>query len=113
MSIKINIPTPMRQHTAGNAVVEVPGGTVQAVFDALGQEYPDIRQAACTMATGLGQLPQRLSQRMRHIRYLDNLTTAVKDGRQKSALFPPWPEADMAEPSGGPGRGRDIPRDTG
>jgi molybdopterin converting factor small subunit len=44
MAIKVHIPTPMRQHTAGNAVVEVPGGTVQAALDALGQQFPDIRQ---------------------------------------------------------------------
>ena len=34
MSIHIQIPTPLR-HTEGQAVVEVSGGTVQGVLDAL------------------------------------------------------------------------------
>ena len=44
MAIKIHIPTPMRQHTAGNAVVEVSAGTVQSALDELGKKYPDVTQ---------------------------------------------------------------------
>ena len=35
--IRIHIPTPMRQHTAGNAVVEVGAANVQSALDALGK----------------------------------------------------------------------------
>ena len=84
MAIKVHIPTPMRQHTAGNAVVEVPGGTVQAALDALGQQYPDIRQRMFDGA----QLKRFLNVYLNDedIRYLDNLGTAVKDGDELSII---------------------------
>ena len=84
MAIKVHIPTPMRQHTAGNAVVEVPGGTVQAALDALGQQYPDIRQRMFDGA----QLKRFLNIYLNDedIRYLDNLGTAVKDGDELSII---------------------------
>ena len=84
MAIKVHIPTPMRQHTAGQAVVEVPGGTVQAALDALGQQYPDIRQRMFDGA----QLKRFLNVYLNDedIRYLDNLGTAVKDGDELSII---------------------------
>ena len=84
MAINIHIPTPMRQHTAGNAVVEVPGGTVQAALDALGKQYPNITQRMFDGA----QLKRFLNVYLNDedIRYLDNLTTAVKDGDELSII---------------------------
>ena len=84
MAIKVHIPTPMRQHTAGNAVIEVPGATVQAALDALGQQYPDIRQRMFDGA----QLKRFLNIYLNDedIRYLDNLGTAVKDGDEVSII---------------------------
>ena len=84
MAIKVHIPTPMRQHTAGNAIVEVPAGTVQAALDALGQQYPDIRQRMFDGA----QLKRFLNVYLNDedIRYLDNLGTAVKDGDELSII---------------------------
>jgi MoaD family protein len=84
MSIKVHIPTPMRQHTAGNAVVEVPGGTVQAALDALGKQYPEITQRMFDGA----QLKRFLNIYLNDedIRYLDNLGTAVKDGDEVSII---------------------------
>ena len=84
MAIKVHIPTPMRQHTAGNAVVEVPGGTVQAALDALGQQYPDIRQRMFDGA----QLKRFLNVYLNDedVRYLDNLATPVKDGDELSII---------------------------
>ena len=84
MPIKVHIPTPMRQHTAGQAVVEVPGGTVQAALDALGQQYPEVRQRMFDGA----QLKRFLNVYLNDedIRYLDNLGTAVKDGDEVSII---------------------------
>jgi molybdopterin converting factor small subunit len=84
MAIKVHIPTPMRQHTGGNAVVEVAGGSVQAALDALGQQYPDIRGRMFDGA----QLKRFLNVYLNDedIRYLDNLTTAVKDGDELSII---------------------------
>ena len=42
MAIRIQIPTPMRQHTEGKAVVEASGATVQGVFDDLSKSYPGL-----------------------------------------------------------------------
>src|SRR5207244_10652590 len=44
MSIRVHIPTPMRQHTQGQAVVEVSGSTVQSALDDLGKKYDGISQ---------------------------------------------------------------------
>jgi molybdopterin converting factor small subunit len=84
MAIKVHIPTPMRQHTAGSAVVEVQGGTVRAALDALGKQYPDITQRMFDGA----QLKRFLNVYLNDedIRYLDNLGTAVKDGDELSII---------------------------
>jgi molybdopterin converting factor small subunit len=74
----------MRQHTAGNAVVEVTGPTVQAALDALGAQYPEI---TARMFDG-GQLKRFLNLYLNDedVRYLDNLSTAVKDGDELSII---------------------------
>jgi molybdopterin converting factor small subunit len=84
MAIKIHIPTPMRQHTAGNAVVEVGAVNVQAALDALGKQYPDI---TARMFDG-GQLKRFLNLYLNDedVRYLDNLATPVKDGDELSII---------------------------
>ena len=84
MAIKIHIPTPMRQHTAGNAVVEVSAGTVQSALDELGKKYPDVTQRMFDGA----QLKRFLNIYLNDedVRYLDNLGTAVKDGDELSII---------------------------
>ena len=84
MPIKVHIPTPMRQHTAGNATVEVQAGTVRAALDALGAQYPDI---TARMFDG-GQLKRFLNVYVNDedIRYLDDLGTAVKDGDELAII---------------------------
>ena len=84
MPIKVHIPTPMRQHTAGSATVEVQAATVQAALDALGQKHPDI---TARMFDGT-QLKRFLNVYLNDedIRYLDNLGTAVKDGDELSII---------------------------
>lgn len=84
MPIKVHIPTPMRQHTAGSATVEVQGATVQAALEALGKQYPDITQRMFDGA----QLKRFLNVYVNDedIRYLDNLGTAVKDGDEVSII---------------------------
>ena len=44
MAIKMQIPTPMRQHTEGKTTVEASGGTVQAVLADLGAKYPALAE---------------------------------------------------------------------
>ena len=77
MAIKIHIPTPMRQHTAGNAVVEVGASNVQSALDALGKQYPDI---TARMFDG-GQLKRFLNLYLNDedVRYLDKDATPLGD----------------------------------
>ena len=44
MPVRVHIPTPMRQHTEGQAIVEVSAANVKAALDALGQKYPALTQ---------------------------------------------------------------------
>lgn len=84
MSIKIHIPTPMRQHTGGSAMVEVSAVDVKSALGALGQQFPDI---TARMFDG-PQLKRFLNVYLNDedIRYLDNLGTAVKDGDELSII---------------------------
>jgi sulfur-carrier protein len=77
MSVRIQIPTPMRQHTDGQATVEVKGGTVQAALADLGQRFPGITDRLFDK----GQVRRFVNVYLNDedIRYLDNLATPVKD----------------------------------
>jgi sulfur-carrier protein len=84
MSIKVHIPTPMRQHTDGQAVVEGAGGTVQDVLDGLGQKFPGL--AGRIFENGQVRRFVNLYLNDEDVRYLDNLKTAVKDGDELSII---------------------------
>jgi molybdopterin converting factor small subunit len=80
MAIQIHIPTPMRQHTEGQAVVEASGGSVQAVLDDLGRKFPALTQRILEN----GQVRRFVNVYLNEedIRYLQGLGTALKDGDQ-------------------------------
>ena len=84
MPVHVQIPTPMRQHTEGQAVVEASGTTVQAVLDDLGRQCPGISQRLFDN----GQVRRFVNVYLNDedIRYLDNLGTAVKDGDELSII---------------------------
>ncbi len=84
MAVKVQIPTPMRQHTEGQAVVEVGGATVQAVLDGLGQKYPGLTSRLFEN----GQVRRFVNVYLNDedIRYLDNLNTPVKDGDELAII---------------------------
>jgi sulfur-carrier protein len=84
MAIRIHIPTPMRQHTEGQAVVEATGTTVKTALDNLAQRYPAIVQRLFEN----GQVRRFVNVYLNDedIRYLDNLDTAVKDGDELSII---------------------------
>jgi len=84
MSIRINIPTPMRQHTENLAVVEASGAHVKDVLDSLGKKHPGILGRLFEN----GQLRRFVNVYLNDedIRYLDNLETAVKDGDELSII---------------------------
>jgi MoaD family protein len=84
MGIQIHIPTPMRQHTAGQPTVEATGSTVKAVLTDLGQKFPGINERLFDK----GQVRRFVNVYLNDedIRYLDNLDTAVKDGDEVSII---------------------------
>ena len=84
MPVRIQIPTPLRQHTQGQAVVEVTGGTVKAALDDLGQKC----QGITPRIFDNGQVRRFVNVYLNDedIRYLDSLATPVKDGDELSII---------------------------
>ena len=84
MPVKVQIPTPMRQHTEGKPAVEATGSTVKGVLDDLGQKYPGITQRIFEN----GQVRRFVNVYLNDedIRYLDSLNTPVKDGDELSII---------------------------
>ena len=84
MPVRVHIPTPMRQHTDGQAVVEVSGATVQGALDALGSKFP----ALTGRLFDNGQVRRFVNIYLNDedIRYLDNLATPVKDGDELAII---------------------------
>src|SRR5205807_413382 len=84
MPVKVQIPTPMRQHTEGQPTVEAAGATVKAVLENLGQKYPGITQRLFEN----GQVRRFVNVYLNEedIRYLDNLDSAVKDGDELAII---------------------------
>jgi molybdopterin converting factor small subunit len=74
----------MRQHTDGQAVVEVAGTTVQGALDALGAKFP----ALTGRLFDHGQVRRFINLYLNNedVRYLDNLATPVKDGDELSII---------------------------
>ena len=84
MSVRIHIPTPLREQTQGQAVVEGQGPTVKALLDHLGERFPGITARLFDN----GQLRRFVNVYLNDedIRYLDHLGTAVKDGDELSII---------------------------
>jgi sulfur-carrier protein len=79
MPVKIRIPSPLRTFTQGADIVEVSGGTVSEVLDAL-------MAKAAGIETRLYKSPGQLNRFVNvyvndeDVRFLSNLQTPVKDG---------------------------------
>ena len=84
MAIRINIPTPMRQHTENQPSVKVDGATVKQVLENLGQKYPGV--SGRIFENGQVRRFVNVYLNDEDIRYLDNLQTAVKHGDELSII---------------------------
>jgi len=84
MSIRVQIPTPMRQHADGQSTVEVSGATVQAALADLGAKFPALTQRI--FENGQVRRFVNLYLNDEDIRYLDNLATPVKDGDELAII---------------------------
>jgi molybdopterin synthase sulfur carrier subunit len=84
MAIKIQIPTPLREHTQGQTMVETAGATVQAALTDLCAKFP----ALAAKIFDRGEVKPFLNVYLNDedIRYLDSLATSVKDGDELSII---------------------------
>jgi molybdopterin synthase sulfur carrier subunit len=85
LSIQIRIPTVLRVHTGGQAVVEASGRTVSEVLADLVASHPGL---AGQVVTDEGTLHRFVNVYVNDddIRYLDRLDTRVSDGDVVSIL---------------------------
>jgi molybdopterin converting factor small subunit len=74
----------MRQHTDGQAVVEVTATTVQGALDELGRQWPSV--TARIFDNGQVRRFVNIYLNDEDIRYLDNLASTVKDGDELSII---------------------------
>ena len=85
MAVRIEIPSPLREHTGGLVEVSVTGITVQAALDDLVRQYPSVGPK---LFDGGKLRPYiNLFVNDEDIRYLDDMQTAVADG-QVVAVIP-------------------------
>jgi sulfur-carrier protein len=85
MAVRVEIPSPLREHTGGQTEVSVAGGTVQEALDDLVRQYPNIG----TKLFDGGKLRPYINVFVNDedIRYLDEMQTFVADG-QVVAVIP-------------------------
>jgi molybdopterin converting factor small subunit len=81
MSLKVIIPTPLRKFTGGAELVELEAATVKEVLERLDARHPGIRASVCD---DTGTLKRFINIYIdgEDVRFLDNLSTHVKDGAE-------------------------------
>jgi molybdopterin synthase sulfur carrier subunit len=84
MSVRVKIPTQLREATGGEAVAEVDGSTVGEVLDALYARYGELRGRIAEDG-GLRRFVN-VYVAGEDIRFLDGLDTAVSDGDEVTIL---------------------------
>lgn len=79
MSIEIRIPSLLRVHADNQAVIEVSGSTVKEAFEDVGRRYPAL---GSQILGNDGDMHKFMNVYLNDddIRYLDKLSTAIKDG---------------------------------
>jgi molybdopterin synthase sulfur carrier subunit len=85
MSVQVKIPTVLRKHTNGEAVLDVTGSTVRELIDDIGGRFPDFRDQ---VVADDGKLHRFINvyANDEDIRYLDGLDTKISDGDTVSIL---------------------------
>jgi molybdopterin synthase sulfur carrier subunit len=84
MAVNVRIPTPLRTLTGGEDQVSIDGGTVSQVIENLEKKHPGLRERL---------LDEKGVRRFvniyvgdEDIRFLDGLSTSVKDGEEISIV---------------------------
>lgn len=84
MPVRVQIPTPMRQHTEGQTTVEATGDSVKAVLDNLCTRFPGIAQRL--FENGQVRRFVNIYLNDEDIRYLSNMETPVKEGDELAII---------------------------
>ena len=79
MPVDVKLPTMLRAQADGQATVAIEGETVGAVFTALVERYPGLRDNLLDASGGLHKFVN-VYKDDDDIRYLDGLDTALADG---------------------------------
>jgi MoaD family protein len=85
MAVQVLIPTPLQKFTNNEASVELEATSVATLVEALEGRFPGIRARLCDDS---GKLRRFLNiyVNSEDIRFLDNETTALKDGDEVSIV---------------------------
>ncbi len=85
MSVTVRIPTPLRRVANGQDRASVDGETLKAVFDALDDQYPGIKERICDEE---GELRHFVNVYLNgeDVRYLQGLETSTKSGDEVSIV---------------------------
>jgi len=79
MRITVQIPTPLRRHTAGTGQIECSAANVEELFSTLDQQFPDLKPH---LRDDAGQIRRFLNVYVNEedIRFLGGNTYAFQDG---------------------------------
>jgi len=85
MSVTVRIPTPLRNLTQNQEVVEAQGATIGEIIDSLQQQYPGLKERICDEN---GELRRFVNFYLNDedIRFKDGQGTPVKDGDELSII---------------------------
>jgi sulfur-carrier protein len=86
MSLKLIIPTPLRRLTGDEDTLEVEAGTVKEIIARLDDRYPGFRSRLCEDDERLRRFIN-IYVDGEDVRFLDNLSTQVKDGAELSIVL--------------------------
>ena len=85
MSVRVKLPTILRKHADGEALVDAEGATVRDLLEDLESRYPGITKNVVSQDGGLHRFIN-VSVNDEDVRYLGSLETAVKEGDTVSIL---------------------------
>ena len=85
MSVRVKLPTILRKHSGGNALVDADGATLRDLLADLESKYPGITKNIVSEDGGLHRFVN-VYVNDEDVRYLGSLETAVKEGDTVSIL---------------------------
>jgi sulfur-carrier protein len=85
MSVQVKIPTVLRKHTNGEAVLDASGGTIRELIEDVGGRFPDFKDQVVRED---GELHRFINvyANDEDVRYLQGLDTTINDGDTVSIL---------------------------